>query len=158
MGAFPNIGEFSDAQQISAAGASTNYIDLAMTRQQIGVGVPIYICIRTNTAPTQSADTLSIELQNDAVNTFNGAGLLIWMLLSGAAGAELAGTVARLATAGAWIYRGVLPYECSLRYLRLYYNNTTSNGTFTIDAWLALSVQSDIGKNAQVWVSPVGNP
>lgn len=157
MGAFSNLGEFSDAQAITAAAASTNIIDMATTRQQVGVGVPIYLCVRTNTAPTDAGDSLSIELQNDSVSNF--ASPRVWMVLCGAAGAELTVTDARLATAGAWIYRGVLPYECSERYTRLYYNNTTSNGTLTLDAWLSVQPpQSDIGQNAQIWVSPVGNP
>lgn len=156
MGAFSNLGNLSDAQAITAAAASTNYIDLATTRQQIGAGVPIYLCIMTNTAPTDNGDSISIELQNDGDNAFGSP--RYWMVLCGAAGAELTVTDARLATAGAWIYRGALPYECSERYLRLYYNNTTSNGTITLDAWLDLKPPTDIGANAQVWVSPVGNP
>lgn len=156
MGAHTNLGVFSDAQGITAAAASTDYLDLATTRQQIGVGVPIYLCIRTNIAPTDPGDTISIELQNDGDSAFGTP--TYWMVLCGAAGAELTVTDARLATAGAWIYRGPLPYECSERYLRLYYNNTTSNGTITLDAWLDLLPQSDFGANAQVWVSPVGNP
>ena len=153
---FSNLGEFSDAQAITEAAASTNYLDLATTRQQIGVGVPIYLCIKTNTAPTEVADTLSIELQNDSTNAFSSP--KVWMVLCGSAGAELTVTDARLDAAGDWIYRGTLPYECSERYLRLYYNNTTSTGTITVDAFLSLLPPSDIGADAQVWSSPVGNP
>jgi hypothetical protein len=158
MGAHTNLGNLSDAQEITADDtASTNTIDLATTRQQIGVGVPIYLCIRTNTAPTDTADTLSIELQMDSAVGFSSP-TVVFMPLVGANGVEIAGTDARLLTAGAWIFRGSIPYECSERHIRLMYRNTTSNGTFTIDAWLDLLPWSDFGANAQVWVSPVGNP
>ena len=153
-----NLGQFSDAQAITEDAASDYYIDLATTRQQIGVGVPIYLCIKTNTAPTQSGDTISIDLQNDSGTTFNSSSLRHWLVLCGAEGAELAVTDSRLDAAGDWIYRGTLPYECNLRYVRLYYENTTSTGTITIDAFLSLLPPSDIGASAQVWVSPVGNP
>lgn len=156
MGAFTNLGNLSDGQEITEAVASTNDIDLATIRQQIGAGVPIYLCIKTNTAPTNSGDSLSIEIQNDSTRNFTTP--RVWMALGGSAGVELTVTDARLATAGAWIYRCPLPYECSERYLRLYYNNTTSNGTITLDAYLDLKPQTDFGANAQAWVSPVGNP
>jgi hypothetical protein len=42
------------------------------------------------------------------------------------------------------------------RYLRLYFNNTVTNGAFTIDAWLEQGPPSDFG--VQVTASPVGNP
>ena len=156
MGSMDNLGIFSDAQAITAAAASTNYIDLGVTTPQIGVGknAPC-LCIKTNTAPTDAGDTLSIEIQNDGDSAF-GSAVTIAMVLVGAAGAEVTATDARLATAGAWIYRGQLPYNIAERYLRLYYNNTTSNGTFTIDAWLEAAPPSDHDK--QVVNSPVGMP
>jgi hypothetical protein len=157
MGAHTNLGNLSDAQAITEAAASTNTIDLATTRQQIGVGVPIYLCIRTNTAPTQAADTLSIEVQTDTTVAFS-TPTVVFMPLVATGGAEIAASDARLATAGAWIYRAPLPYELTERHMRLYYNNTISTGTITLDAWLDLLPQSDFGANAQVWTSPVGNP
>lgn len=155
-----NLGIFSDAQAIAAPAYSTNFIDLGVTKPQIGVGQHApWLCIKTNTAPTQAADTLSIELRmsatNDATN-LNGTINYVMMPLCGAAGAEVLASDARLATAGAWIFRGQLPYEVNLRYIQLYYNNTTSNGTFTIDAWLEDGPPSDFGN--QVLTSPVGNP
>lgn len=157
MGAFPNIGVFSASQAITAAAASTNYIDLAVARSGIGVGTPVFLCIRTAVAPTQAADTLSIEVQQDDNSSFSSPET-VFMPLVGAAGAEVLASVAKLATAGKWIFRAPLPYEITERYLRLYYNNTTSNGTFTIDAFLSLGPETDIGANAQVWESNVGQP
>lgn len=159
MGAHSNLGVFSDAQEITAAAASTHTIDMAVTNPQFGVGHPIYLCIRTAVAPTNTADTLSIEVQLDADDGAGDPagvwGTVAFMPLCGAAGAEIAGTDARLLTAGAWIWRAPLPYEINIRHMRLYYNNTTSNGTITIDAWLEDVPTSD---RVQVAVSPVGNP
>ncbi len=160
-----NLGIFSDAQAISAAAYSTNFIDLGLTpsvkfKNQIGVGQHSpYLCIRTAVAPTGTADSLSIELRmsdtNDATN-LNGTVKVVFMPLALATGAEVVQTDARLATAGAWIYRAPLPYETTLRYLQLYYNNTTTVGVFTIDAWLEDGPPSDRG--IQRLSSPVSNP
>ena len=158
MGAHSNLGVFSDAQEISAAGYSTNFIDMAVTTPQIGVGKPLYLCIRTAVAPTEAADTISIELQCSATNdgsNLDGTVKTV-MMIADAAGSEITVSDARFATAGAWIYRGTIPYECNLRYVQLYYNNSTSTGTCTYDAWLDDKPQSDFG--VQVTDSPVGNP
>lgn len=157
MGAFPNIGNFSDAQAISAAAASTDYVDLAVARSGIGVGTPVFLCIRTAVAPTQATDTLSIEVQQDDNTSFT-TPQTVFMPLVGAVGAEVLASDARLATAGKWIWRAPLPYEIVERYLRLYYNNTVTVGVFTLDAWLDLGPQTDLGVNAQVWKSNIGNP
>lgn len=162
MGAHDNLAVFSDAQAISAAAASTNYIDMGVTKPKIGIGAraPL-LCIRTNAAPTDANDTISIELQCDSVSNF--ASPKIVMKIGGADAAELVvGTDARLSAAGAWVYRGVLPYECDERYVRLYYRNGVSNGVVTLDAWLEFAPGSDnngVGTAVdQVINSPVGNP
>ena len=159
MGAHSNLGVLSDAQAISADDtASESTIDMAVANPQFGVGHPIFLCIRTNTAPTDAADTISIEVQHDVDDGAGapaGSWAVVFMPLVGANGAEVTATDARLATAGAWIWRGPLPYEVNKRHVRLMFRNTTSNGVFTIDAWLEDVPQSD---RAQVAVSPVGNP
>ena len=157
MGMDSNLAELSNAQEITADDtASTNTIDLGKTTPQIGVGKPVYLCIRTNTAPTEAADTLSIELQMDSAVTF-ASPTVVMMPLVGANGAEVLASDARLATAGAWIFRGSIPFECAERHIRLMYRNTTSNGTFTIDAWLASDMPRS-NNGVQVMTSPVGNP
>lgn len=161
MGLHDVLGTFSDAQSISAAGASSNTIDLVKAAPRIGVGphAPM-LCIRTNTAPTQAGDTLSIELQQDAddgAGSPAGSWATVFMPLTGAAGAEVAATDARLSAAGAWIWRGKLPYNVTERHIRLYYNNTVSNGAFTIDAYLEDEAASSF-RGSQIINSPVGNP
>lgn len=159
MGAHSNLGVFSDAQEISADDTpSTSTIDMAVTNPQFGVGHPICLCIQTAVAPTNTADTLSIEVQHDdddGAGDPAGSWPTVFMPFVDANGAEFAGTNARLLTAGAWIWRGALPYEVNKRHVRLMYRNTTSNGVFTIDAWLEDVAPSD---RVQVAVSPVGNP
>lgn len=159
MGAHEIIGVFSDAQEISADDtASSNTLDMAVTNPQFGVGHPIFLCIRTAVAPTNTSDTLSIEVQLDTDSSGDPSGswaTVAFMPLVGANGAEVIGTDARLLLAGAWIWRGALPYSISKRHMRLMYRNTTSNGVFTIDAWLEDVPQSD---RVQVAISNVGNP
>jgi len=139
---------------------------MGVTKPQLGVGQHApYLCIRTAVAPTVATDTLSIELQCHEDSSF-GAGTptttedytKVWTLLGGPAGAELHADVdSRLTTAGAWIYRGPLPYECDERYVRLYYNQTATDGVFTIDAWLSDGPPSDF-RGAQVLFSDVTTP
>ena len=166
MGAHSNLGIFSDTQQISAAAFSSNFLDMAVVKPQLGVGQhsPM-LCIRTAVAPTNTSDSLSIEVQVSATN--NGSNLsgtikTVFMALAGVINAgggvnEVIGTDARLLTAGAWIFRGRLPYEVDQRYIQLYYNQTITNGVFTIDAYLEDAAASDF-RGSQVIQSPVGQP
>lgn len=163
MGAHENLGVFSDAQQISADDTpSTNTIDLRQTKPKIGVGQHSpYLCIRTSVDPTDLADTLSIELQTDAddgsgdpAGTWTNVAL---MPLVGPNGAEVIASDSRLALAGAWIMRVQLPYDLANPHIRLMYRNTTSNGVFTIDAYLEDVPASDF-RNAQQLFSDVGQP
>ena len=162
MGMYSNLGVFSDAQDIAAAGASTNTIDLKQTYPKIGVGQHApYLCVRLADPSTTEADSMSIELQCDADD---GAGepagvwgTVVMMFCCAATGAEITGTDARLSTAGAWIFRGQLPYDIAARHIRLYYNNTASTEIITIDAWLSDGPNSTF-RGSQVLTSPVGNP
>ena len=165
MGAHDILGIFTvaDGQSISSDNTpSTNTIDLVQSTPKIGVGQHApYLCIRTNTAPTNTGDTLSIELQSDADDGL-GAPVGTWthvvmMPLVGVNGAEIAGTDARLLLAGAWIFRGQLPYDIKNRHIRLMFRNTTSNGVFVIDAWLEDGPASDF-RGSQELFSDVGQP
>lgn len=158
MGAHETIGVFSDSQTVNVDEASTHTLDLAVTNPQFGVGHPIFLCIRTEVAPTVGTDDLSIELQLDAddgagapVGTW---GVNAFMPLAGLDGAQVDASDSRLATAGAWIYRGALPYGINKRHMRLYYN-FTGTGVFKIGAWLEDMPDSD---RIQVARSNVGTP
>lgn len=148
MGAHSNLGVFSDAELLVATTDSESNIDLATTRQQIGVGVPIYLCIRVAAAFT-TCTSYAFALENDGDSAFGSA--VVFPLRAAIAVASL--------TAGAWLYRGTIPYEVTERYIQLVYTEVGSTEeTGSIDAYLDLNPPSDIGANAQVWVSPVGNP
>ena len=164
MSAHEALGVLCDAQEISAnATPSTNTIDLGQTYPKIGVGQHApFLCIRTAVAPTAASnDTLAIELQTDADD---GAGApagtwtnVAFNPLIGPALAEVNQSDARLAAAGAWIYRGQLPYDIANRHIRLMFRNGTSVGVFTIDAWLE-DVPASTFRGSQVLFSNVGNP
>ncbi len=164
MGAHEVLGIFSDGQEISSDNtASSNTIDMAQTVPKIGVGSHSpYLTIRTAIAPTAASnDTLAIELQSDADD---GAGapagswdVQVFSPLVGADGAEINQSDSRLSTAGAWIYRGKLPYDLFQRHIRLMYRNSTSVGVFNIDAWLSDGPASTF-RGSQVIKSNVGQP
>ena len=166
MGAYDILGVFSDNENIAAAAYSENFIDLGVTSPKIGVGQHApYLCIRTAVAAT-STDSFSIELRASATNDgtdLDGTVKTIMMPLAGVANAgsgvnEVLGSDARLSAAGAWIYRGPIPYETDLRYLQLYYNNTITDGnTWYVDAWLSDGPNSTF-RGSQVLFSTVGQP
>ncbi len=164
MGAHEILGVLCDVQQIDADNTpSANTIDLGQTVPKIGVGQHApYLCIRTAVAPTAvSNDTLAIELQSDADDGLGEpAGswdVQVFSPLVGANGVEINQSDSRLATAGAWIYRGQLPYDIFQRHIRLMFRNTTTVGLFTIDAWLEDGPASDF-RGSQVIKSTVGQP
>lgn len=172
MGAYSNLGVFHTAATLITAGGeySANFIDLAAAVPKIGVGQHApYLCIRTAVAPTALTDTLSIELRassgNNGTVLDNSEGDLktIMMPLADIAGAGAAGvnevlaSDARLATAGAWVFRGQLPYEVDLRYLQLYFNQATHAGNIALDCWLSDGPASDF-RGSQVLNSNVGQP
>lgn len=166
MGAYSNLGDLSTAQVVNADVYSEYYIDMAVTIPKLGVGQHApYLCIRTAVIPTDLADSLSIEVRcSGSINAgdLDGAIKTSFMALAGVANAggginEVIANDARLATAGAWIFQGPLPYQVNLRYLQLYYNNTIDNGQFVIDAWLNDGPASEF-RGSQVIKSTVGQP
>ena len=167
MSAHDILGVFEDSSVtttgVTAARASTNTIDLVQTTPKIGVGQHApYLCIRTAAAPSDAADSLSIELQSDAddglgapVGTWSHVVMMPLTLIQ--ASGEVIATDDRLAVAGAWIFRGQLHYDIANRHIRLYYNNSISGGRFLFDAWLSDGPASDF-RGSQVLFSPVGQP
>ena len=167
MGAHEILGVLQlSATTITVARFSTNFIDMAVVKPQLGVGQHSpHLCIKTAVAPTDAADSLSIEILCSATNDgsdLNGTVKSVGMALAGVTNAgsgvnEVIATDARLATAGEWIHRSPLPYGLDLRYLQLYFNNTISGGAFAIDAWLEDVPASDF-RGAQILFSNVGQP
>lgn len=168
MGAYEILGQFTadGGDTIDVAGYSDNFIDLGVTKPRIGVGPHApFLCIRTHTAPTNSSDSLSIELLCSATNggtdlsgDIKSAGMVLAGVTNAGSGVnEVIATDERLSAAGAWIYRGPLPYGVDLRYVQLYFNNTITGGQFVIDAWLEDVPASDF-RGSQKLFSDVGQP
>lgn len=116
---------FSDAQAVTAAAASTNYIDVGATRD-LGTGEDLYVVATLDVAMTDgsSDSTLAVYLYGDSTTTFtpDGSDLLFTFPATSAAGTTL---VAKLAPGMA-----ALAY----RYLELYYspaNGNLSTGSVT---------------------------
>jgi hypothetical protein len=63
--------QFSDAQAITAAADSTNYIDLSVARD-VAVGRPLYVYVTVDVAMTDSGSdsTIAVLLEFDSTTTF----------------------------------------------------------------------------------------
>ena len=168
MGAFDNLGRLCEAQAISANDTwSTNFIDLVSVFSQVGVGTPVWLCIRVSTDATEeAADTCAIEVQNGTTNDGTNLTGTIKNLFSicavtlGEIDLELARSGDKpMSDAGNWVIRIPLPYECDYRYLQLKFLQATSTGIQYYDAWLqATPPDSDRGSGYEVLTSPVGQP
>jgi len=144
-----NLGVFSDAQSLGASAASTANIDMALVTQRVGVGKPVYLCIRIATADVATATSIAFQLENDGDSAFGSA--VAFPLRAAIGYASL--------TLGTWVYRGTIPYEVTERYCRLYYTTGGSSATAgAVDAWLQSDPPPSDLSSSQVFESPVGNP
>ena len=127
--------EFSSAQAVTAAAASTNYYDMGAVCG-IGVGEEIYIRVGVVTTMDDSGDdsTLAVTLETDDNTSFSSAATVATLV-----------TIPAVTVAGTEYYIKVpigttVPYE---RYIRLYY--TPANGNLSAGAFDAHIVK-DIQK------------
>lgn len=110
---------FSDAQAITAAAASTNYIDLGAARN-IGVGEPLFVVVTVDVAFTDASSdsTLTVALEGDSSTTFTPDG------------SQTLFTIPALAAAGAKYTARISPdFASNYRYMQLKY--TPNNGNLT---------------------------
>lgn len=115
---------FSEAQAVTAAAASTNYIDLGIARD-IGVGEDLYVVVVCTVAMTDSGSdsTLAVALETDDNSSF-----------SSATASQSIGTFAATSAAGTRLVAKLQPDKVDERYIRLYYtpaNGNLSTGSFT---------------------------
>lgn len=128
---------FSDAQDITASAASTNYVDLGAVRN-VGVGEELYLVFVVTTAFTDagSDSTVTPKLRTDDNTSFSSATDLrtydTFAALS-AAGTKKVYKLEPVTDAGS--------YE---RYLQVYY--TVANGNLTTGA-----ISAFLAKDAQAW-------
>jgi len=115
---------FSDAQAVTAAAASTNYVDLGKARD-IGNGKDLYVVTVVDVALTDSSSdsTVTVTLQTDDEATF-----------SGAATGCTCYTVAATAAIGTTYIHRLGPGDANAQYIQIYYtpnNGNLSTGSFT---------------------------
>lgn len=113
---------FSDAQAITAAVASTNYIDLSQARN-IGVGQNLYVVTIVDTAFTDASSnsTLAVALEGDSTTTFTPDGT------------QALYTIPALAAAGSRYVGRISPdFASNYRYIQLKY--TPANGDLSTGA------------------------
>ena len=111
---------FSDSQAITAATASTSYVDLGAVRNP-GVGANLYVQVSIDVAFTDSGSdsTLTVALQGDSTaGSFTPDGTQQLFIIPA------------LAAAGNKYYARISPdFASAYRYLQLYY--TPNNGNLT---------------------------
>ena len=114
---------FSDAQAVTAAAASTNYINFSAVRD-IGVGEPLYVVVTVDVAmaDTGSNSTLAVALETDSTSTFTPDATRTLF------------TFSALSAAGTTKIARLGPDDINLQYAQLRYtpaNGDLSAGSFT---------------------------
>lgn len=129
---FDAMNKFSDAQAVTAAAASTEYMDLGIARQ-IGDGENLYVMIVCDVAMTDgsSDSTLAVTLETDDNSSFSSATTV-----------QTIGTFAALSAIGAKLIARLQPSTAYERYIRLYY--TPANGNLSTGSFTAFLVK-DVG-------------
>lgn len=116
---------FSDAQAVTAAAASTDYMDLGAARN-IGVGEDLYVFVTVDVALTDSGSdsTVTVALEGDSTTTFTPDG------------SQTLFTIPALAAAGQKYYAKISPdFASNYRYIQLRY--TPNNGNLTTGSFTA---------------------
>ena len=125
---------FSDAQGITAAAASDNYVDFGATKD-LGLGENLYIAINVDVAFTDggSDSTLTVAIQTDTDPAF------------GSAVTQSVLTIPALAPIGAAYFVGIDPGVIAERYVRLYYTPNSGNlTTGSLTATIAKDIQKQV--------------
>lgn len=132
---------FSDAQAVTAAAASTNYIDLGAVRD-IGTGEPLYLVCVCDVAMTDSGSdsTLAVAIEGDSTTTFTPDATETMFTFSAA---SAAGTVkiARLD-----------PGSAPLQYQYIQLKYTPASGDLTTGSFTAF-----LTNNIQKWTAYADN-
>jgi len=112
---------FSDDQNLTSTGASTNYIDLGVARD-IGKGVPIPIVIQLTADAGGTTPTLDIDLEVDDNTSFSSATTVV-------SAKQIAG-----GSAGDKATIVYVPEGTNERYVRLNYTLGGTSPDYTITA------------------------
>lgn len=115
---------FSDVQAVTAASASTSYVDLGAARN-FGIGEDLYVVVTVDVALTDSGSDSSVDvyLYGDSSTSFTPDGK------------QKLFTIPALAAAGSKYVAKISPdFGSAYRYIELYYdpqNGNLSTGSFT---------------------------
>jgi len=117
--------QFCSAQAVTAAAASTDYIDLGAIRN-LGVGENLYVVVVCTVAMTDASSdsTLAVTLETDDNTSF-----------SSALSAQTIGTFAAVSAAGTRLVARLQVDKINERYLRVYF--TPANGNLTTGSFTA---------------------
>lgn len=124
---------FSDAQPVTAAAASTSYLDVGIARD-IGTGEDLYVVVTVDTTFTDgsSNSTLDVYLYGDSTTSFTPDGK------------QKLFTLPALAAAGTSYFAKISPdFAANYRYMELYYD--PQNGDLSAGAVTAF-ITHDIQK------------
>lgn len=132
---------FSDAQAVTAAAASTNYLDTSAVRD-LGTGEPLYIVVLVDVAFTDSGSdsTLTVALEGDSSTTFTPDGTRDLF------------TFAALSAAGTVKYAMLQPGGAPEQYRYLQLKYTPANGNLSTGSLTAF-----ITHDIQRWVAYADN-
>jgi hypothetical protein len=132
---------FSDGQVVTADAASTNYIDLGATgtpaygaaalARDIGKGTPVEILVNNDEDATGTTPTCSVQIQVDDNTGFSSA--------------KTVGVISfGEATAGELQSFRFLPVGTNERYLRLYYDVSGTDPSYTLTAGITMGIQTNV--------------
>ncbi len=132
---------FSESQNLTSSGASTNVIDLGSTGtvlggpaalvRDIGKGRPIHIVVSLAADASGTSPTLDVALQMDTVSNFASATTV-------ATATQVAG-----GSQGDRVSLYVLPEGITERYIRLNYTLGGTSPDYTVDAYIAVADQTN---------------
>jgi hypothetical protein len=156
-----SLGEFSDAQPLDQSAASTNVIDLAQARHQVGVGGQLWLWLRTNVEAdfTNTDETYLFAFEVDTVENFASPRCVFALTDSdGSAIATADPESTALKTAGKTIFAGTLPYGVTERYARWNCTHATGTAVLKVDAQLLAGPPPANASDSQVYVSNITVP
>jgi hypothetical protein len=153
------LGKLVDAEALTGSDTYVGYcIDLVSAVTEFGISGDVWVVLSANVAAdyTTGDETYEFQIRGgtgvDGSDDIN-AGVVVIESTS-----ALNGNDVRLATAGMYIWRHTLDhYASKFQYLQLYYAQTGTTPTITVDFSLSPS-RPPSDRNMQVELSPVGLP
>ena len=128
--------EFSTTQAMTSSALSTYSVDLSVAARDIGKGKQLYAVVVIDTAAnaTNAADTMKVDVRSSAAESM---GTATTHVTTGTyAGSTL--------TAGREPIIIPIPPGVILEFVSLYYTLSTTFTSFTLSAYLAVDVQTNV--------------